>query len=154
MRALACTCSQPQTILHVWRGKGGLGEALLHSYQASENESVLSTKEITDRLERCRQTNNFKTYVVSLTDLVHWEITDNSLRSKNGESFEVRQFQIETTEREVMHWDQPLVASGADGQIILYAQEKNSVLHFLFCCRAEIGFREGLPVWSNDSGLG
>jgi len=125
-----------------WRGKGGLGEDLLSSYEASEKECVLSTKKIVDRLDRCRNIANFKTDIVRLTDLENWEITERSIRATVEADFEFRQFRIQTNEREVTHWDQPLAASNEEGQIILYAQEKKGVLHFLFNCRAEIGFHE------------
>ena len=125
-----------------WRELGGIGEALLHSYEAQEQDYALSTKDIIDRLDRCRDMANFTTKIVSISDLKHWEMTENVIRSTNEDSFEVRQFQVKTTEREVPHWDQPLVVSQEEGQVILYAQEKNGVLHFLFNCRAEIGFRE------------
>jgi oxidase EvaA len=125
-----------------WRDEGGVGEALLSSYEASEKECALSTKEIIDRLDRCQKTANFATAVVSLTDLAQWEMTERALRSINKSSFEVRQMEVVTSEREVNQWDQPLVTSGEEGQVILFAQKKNGILHFLFNCRAEIGFRE------------
>ncbi|MGB5636217.1 MAG: NDP-hexose 2,3-dehydratase family protein, partial [Waterburya sp.] len=126
-----------------WREIGGIGEALLHSYEAQEQDYVLSTQDIITRLDHCRDLASFTTKVVSINDLKHWEMTKNVLRGINEDSFEVRQFRVKTTEREVAHWDQPLVVSKEEGQVILYAQEKNGVLHFLFNCRAEIGFREG-----------
>lgn len=125
-----------------WRQLGGLGEALLGSYQAQEQDYALSTQDIIDKLEHCRNLANFTTKLVNLNDLKHWEMTENVIRSTKKDSFEVRQFQVKTTEREVPHWDQPLVVSEEEGEVILYAQEKNGVLHFLFNCRAEIGFRE------------
>ncbi len=124
-----------------WRGLGGIEEALLHSYEAQDY--ALSTQDIIARLDRCRDIASFTTKVVSISDLKHWEMTKNSIKATSEDSFEVRQFQVKTTEREVTHWDQPLIVSQEEGQVILYAQEKNGVLHFLFNCRAEIGFREG-----------
>lgn len=125
-----------------WRKLGGIGEALLDSYEAQEQDNVLFTQDIIDRLKRCRDMANFSTKLVNLNDLKHWEMTEDVIRSTKENSFEVRQFQVKTTEREVPHWDQPLVVSEEEGEVILYAQEKNGVLHFLFNCRAEIGFRE------------
>ncbi|WP_019509273.1 NDP-hexose 2,3-dehydratase family protein [Pleurocapsa sp. PCC 7319] len=125
-----------------WRELEGIGEALLNSYEAQEQDYALSSRDIIDRLEHCRNTAKFTTKIVSISDLKHWEMTENVIRSTNEDSFEVRQFQVKTTEREVAQWDQPLVVSEEEGEVILYAQEKNGVLHFLFNCRAEIGFRE------------
>ena len=125
-----------------WRELGGIGEALLDSYEAQEQDYALSNEDMIERLERCRNMANFTTQLVNLNDLKHWEMTENVIRSTKENSFEVRQFQVKTSEREVSHWDQPLVVSEEEGEVILYAQEKNGVLHFLFNCRAEIGFRE------------
>lgn len=49
---------------------------------------------------------------------------------------------MNTTEREVEHWDQPLVSSTEVGLAVLLCQEHRGVLHFLFNSNAEIGFSE------------
>ena len=125
-----------------WRSQGGIGEALLDSYEAKEQQFALSTQNVIDRLENCRNIANFTTELVSLKDLKNWKMTENVIKATETESFEVRQFEVKTTEREVARWDQPLVVSTEEGEVFLYAQEKNGVLHFLFNCRAELGFGE------------
>lgn len=125
-----------------WRDQGGLGEALLHSYETPEKKSACSTREIIARLYRLRSTAQFESSVLSLTELADWEMSENAIQSSIGRSLEVRHYKIESADREVSHWDQPLMASREQGWAILLCQERKGVLHFLFNCRAEIGFRE------------
>lgn len=125
-----------------WRHRGGPGEALLRSFEAPEDQSALSTTDIMERLRHLRATADFTTTVVGLTDLTGWEITDTAIRPVRREMFAVGQFAVETSEREVPRWDQPLVISPVEGQTVLLCQERGGVLHFLFNARPEIGFRE------------
>jgi len=125
-----------------WLGKGGLGEALIRSYETPEQSSASPTSEIVERLHRLQNTSQFVTLSLSLPELIDWEMTDKAIRPLNGTSLEVRQYAVDSTDREVNHWSQPLIASCIEGLAILFCQEKGGVLHFLFNCRAEIGFRE------------
>lgn len=125
-----------------WRGRGGLGEAFLRSFEAPDDESVLRASEIIDRLHRLRTTADFTAAVVGLTDLAGWEITDTAISPARRGAFDVRHFAIETSAREVTSWDQPLVASPVEGRALLLCQERAGVLHFLFDARPEIGFGE------------
>lgn len=124
-----------------WRNRGGLGEALLRSYETPEEKSECSTREVLDRLHLLRSMAQFEASVLSIPDLDLWEMTENAIRSTNGSSLEVRHYKVESADREVTHWDQPLMASRGQDHLILLCQEKDGVLHFLFNCRAEIGLR-------------
>jgi dTDP-4-dehydro-6-deoxy-alpha-D-glucopyranose 2,3-dehydratase len=125
-----------------WQGKGGLGETLLRSYEAPENLLVSSNEEIAGKLRQMRESFPFTAQVTSLSYTKEWEAgLASALLSPCG-SFEIRHFQVKTSEREVDFWDQPLIASATEGLTALLAGEIKGVLHFLFKCRAEIGFRE------------
>ncbi len=125
-----------------WRDQGGIGEALLRSYEAPEEKSECSTAEIIERLNRLRSAVQFEVAVLGIPELARWEMTDCAIRSTDGTALEVRQYSIESSAREVNCWDQPLMASRDRGHAILLCQEKGGVLHFLFNGRAEIGFRQ------------
>ena len=125
-----------------WSNQEGLGASLLSSYQAGESESVLLVQDILRKLDFCREVTDFQMSLVDLSVLSGWQVSETSISNIANAGFEVRHFRVSTSEREVSRWDQPLVASTAEGSAILLAQEKNGVLHFLFNCRAEIGFRE------------
>jgi len=114
----------------------------------------LPTTHIIERLRRLRSTAEFVPAVVSLTDLAAWEITDVAIRSTQRDTFAVRQFAVATTEREVTHWDQPLLASPVEGQAVLLCQERAGIVHFLFNARPEIGFRERFQYGPSIQDLG
>ena len=137
-----------------WSGRGGLGEAFLHSFDAPEDRCALPTTHIIERLRRLRSTAEFVPAVDSLTDLAAWEITDAAIRSTQRDTFAVRQFAVATTEREVTHWDQPLLASPVEGQVVLLCQERAGIVHFLFNARPEIGFRERFQYGPSIQDLG
>lgn len=125
-----------------WQGQGGLGEALLQSYEASPALHVSTDEEIVGRLSHLRNSFPFTTKVISLSYAEEWMSGRSPVLAGPGDSFDVRHFRVRTSEREVFCWDQPLIASNEEGLAVLLAQEVNGVLHFLFRCRAEIGFRE------------
>lgn len=125
-----------------WQKKSGLGEALFRSYEAPEHLHVSTDEEIAGRLRHMRESFPFAVRVISLSYAQEWMAGRVPVLSGPCGSFEVRHFQIRTSEREVDFWDQPLIASIEEGVAVLLAREINGVLHFLFRCSAEIGFRE------------
>lgn len=126
-----------------WRNQGGLGEALLRSYEATEQLQVSSDEAVARRLRQMRESLPFAARVISLSYAGEWIAGRAPVLAGPGDSFEVRHFRIKTSKREVGCWDQPLITSGAEGVVVLLAKEINGVLHFLFRCRAEVGFKEG-----------
>lgn len=137
-----------------WGRQDAFGEALWRSYTASESLALLPQAEILSRLEICRNSLPFRTQTIGLSDLSSWTLSDSSISNAGTYSLSIRQYDVSTTEREVEHWDQPLVTSAHEGLSALFCQEKNGVLHFLFNCRAEIGFREGFQYGPTVQDLG
>jgi oxidase EvaA len=135
-------------------GRDDLGEALSRSYAAGEDQAVFTRDEILARLESVRSDNRLQTEVVSLADLSSWEFSDAGISDIVANSFSIKQFAVSTTEREVNYWDQPLVTSTDEGSATLFCQEKRGILHFIFKCRREIGFREGLQYGPTIQDLG
>ncbi len=139
------------------RGEDDFAELLYHSYGAREDESFHTREVLLERLETARRDDDFITKTVSLDDLSGWELSEAGIASGEPGAFSIRQFEVSTTEREVEHWDQPLVASPEAGLAVLLCQEHRGVLHFLFNCSAEIGFREryqyGPTVLDSQCGL-
>lgn len=130
------------TPFYRWRGQGGLGEALLRSYEAPDELLVSSDEAVAARLRHLRNAFPFAAQVISLAYAEEWTAGRDRVLAGPYGSFEVRHFRVSTSEREVDCWDQPLIASSEEGLAILLAQEINGILHFLFRCRAEIGFTE------------
>ena len=126
-----------------WSGQGGLGESLLRSYRAGPSEQFEADAAIGERLDSIRRDHPFKVRVVPLDDRQGWlQGLEPRLLGPAG-SFDVRQVAVSCSEREVQSWDQPLVAQESEGTAVLMAREIKGVLHFLFRCRPEVGFREG-----------
>lgn len=126
-----------------WRGRGGFGESLLDSYRAGPQAGQSSDELILERLEQLRSAHPFTVSIVPLDEQVDWlEGRQHRLLGPAG-SFDVRQVAVSSSDREVRSWDQPIVAQEREGTAVLLASEFDGVLHLLFRCRAEIGFREG-----------
>jgi len=134
-----------------WQGRGGLGEALLRSYEAVDRAAV---GQAARQLQALRGQPALEVARVGLSELAGWEVTDRAIQASRPGSPAVRHFAVTTTEREVARWDQPLVASAAAGDVVLLGREQKGVLRFLFRARAEIGFREcfqcGPPIQDPD----
>jgi oxidase EvaA len=125
------------------RGQGGFGEALLRSWNAGPEAEQTTDAEILQRLEQLRAAHPFTVATVPLDDQVDWlDGSEPRLLGPAG-SFDVRQVAVSSSEREVRAWDQPIVAQEREGTAVLLAREFDGVLHLLFRCRAEIGFKEG-----------
>jgi dTDP-4-dehydro-6-deoxy-alpha-D-glucopyranose 2,3-dehydratase len=139
-----------------WKGKGGIGEMLLNSYETEENNACSPDRVIAGKLCSIRDAYPFTAKVISLSSFLG-DMNDNGhVFSDPHGGFDVRHFRVRTSEREVDAWDQPLVASTGEGEAVLLAKEMNGVLHFLFSCRAEIGFRECFqygPAIQNTGGV-
>ncbi|MGB5136095.1 MAG: NDP-hexose 2,3-dehydratase family protein [Prochlorococcaceae cyanobacterium] len=126
-----------------WHGRGGFGETLLRSYRAGPQAEHTSDAQVLDRLQQLRSTHPFSVSLVPLDDQEAWlEGRQPRLLGPAG-SFDVRQVAVSSSDREVRSWDQPIVAQEREGTAVLLAREFDGVLHLLFRCRAEIGFREG-----------
>jgi oxidase EvaA len=126
-----------------WHGQGGIGESLLRSHAAPAGQAHSSEVTILAALEQLRQAYPFQVRTVSLDRELDWlEGRQPRLLGPAG-SFDVRQVAVRSSEREVQSWDQPIVAQERQGTAVLLGRHVNGVLHLLFRCRAEIGFREG-----------
>jgi oxidase EvaA len=137
-----------------WRGADCLGEALLRSFESPEEQADVSLEIIIHRLERVRGAATFEARIVSLDDLTDWEIDEAGLTSRRPGMFGIRYFSINTTQREVPQWDQPLAVMERLGEAILLCQERRGILHFLFRASGEIGFREKVQYGPTIQDLG
>lgn len=128
-----------------WSGSGTFGEKLLQSYRASEDRSRSLDSELYAQLEELRRSIRIEAERVPLRDLAGWRVTEGGISSDHA-TFDVRLMSVSVGDREVERWDQPLLASSQEDDIILYCQMHNDVLHFLFAASPEIGFRDGVQL--------
>ncbi|MDX1439612.1 MAG: NDP-hexose 2,3-dehydratase family protein [Rubricoccaceae bacterium] len=130
-----------------WENQEGFGNDLLQSYHSP---GKLGDEEIEATLASFY---NGETEVVGLTDLRSWIMSGEAIQRSDGTGFQVRQFDVTTTQREVEHWDQPLMALDKPGKAILLCRMHKGVLEFGFRPRHEIGFLDGAqygPAIQND----
>ncbi len=128
-----------------WRRQGGFGEALLESFAPGIEEPLQVQRDVEKTcrwLSEIRQRFPFGTMTVPLHSLQGWRIEDRSIHDANKGAYGVRHYRIETSEREVESWDQPLVVAPGEGTATLLCQYRCGILRFLFSGRAEPGLRE------------
>ena len=87
--------------------------------------------------------NDGETEVVGLGDLEGWTFADEGIQRDDATGFRVCHFDVTTTQREVDHWDQPLVTVRKNGNAVLLCRERDGILEFGFRPRHEIGFPNG-----------
>jgi len=127
-----------------WRGKGGVGEALLGSLAAGENREENSLDDILAFLEEERRKNRISITCKLLQNLNGWSLDGEKIEHRDASSFVIRAFRVFAPHREVADWDQPLVQDPGKGIMVLASQRKNGVLHFLLKTSREIGFLENV----------
>jgi len=128
----------------LWRGHGGFGEALLDSLFAINGECELPTSAILGILERLRKKTPLGPAGCSLAKLAGWNLNADRLVDEEEKLFEVRGYRVHAPDREITHWDQPLVRDLGQGEVLLACQLRNGILHFLLRPSWEMGFLEGI----------
>ncbi len=127
-----------------WRSRGGFGEALFESLFAINDKCVLPMADILAFLKRLRAKAPPGPAGCSLTNLAGWNLNDERLVDEEEKLFEVRGYRVQAPDREITHWDQPLVRDLGLGKVLLACQIRNGILHFLLRPSWEMGFLEGV----------
>ena len=133
-----------------WRGRGGWGEGLLESLLAPDEMAESPFDLLPRALEEFRGSIDVAVGLVPLHELREWKIDGGAIRDVSSRRFEVAGFRVHAPDREVPAWDQPLVRDLAEGEVVLAAQRRKRVLHFLLRPSIEVGFREKAqygPSW-------
>lgn len=71
-----------------------------------------------------------------------WQMEGHEIVDRDRSRLRVAQYEVWAPEREVKHWDQPLVQSLDVGHAVLLCQVQQGVLRFLFAPSLEVGFVE------------
>ena len=125
-----------------WRGHGGFGEALLHSYLADDASSERSLAELQNWIARERARHHLHAERIALDKIPGWRLADGALADAEAQRFAVRQFRVTARDREVQSWDQPLIDSTGEGVAALLCQRRGGILHFLLHAALEPGNSE------------
>ncbi len=127
-----------------WRGRGGFGEALSESLLAINGECELPISDILAFLERLRGKAPAAPANCSLAKLAGWNLDEERLIDEEEKLFEVRGYRVHAPDREITHWDQPLVRDLGQGKVMLACQMRKGIIHFLLRPSWEMGFLEGV----------
>jgi len=117
-------------------------QALRESWLAGDDEAALGTSAIVSHLGDTRRSTRGTVQIVPLEQLDGWFRDEGGVISTTRTAFSVRQFSVETADREVPRWDQPLIVSHGTGHAYLLCQRRNGILHFLLRPSVEVGFQE------------
>jgi oxidase EvaA len=101
-------------------------------------------------LEEFRGSIDIAVDLVPIRALRGWRANGGGIRDVRSQRFEVGGFRVHAPDREVPAWDQPLVRDLGEGEVVLAAQRRQGVLHFLLRPSLEVGFREKAqygPSW-------
>lgn len=94
--------------------------------------------EIKNKLKTIRSKLNHPE-VVDIRTLKNWKLKKYGLIGTNDSSFSVKQISVRAENREVKHWDQPIISSNGVGYVDLLCAYVGGVLQFLFIPYAEPG---------------
>lgn len=74
-----------------------------------------------------------------LRTISDWELTDDALRHKDGRFFRAIWVDVEISNREVAHWQQPLIEPVREGIIAFIVKPIRGITHFLVQAKLECG---------------
>ncbi len=123
-----------------WRTKGGFGEALLESFEVSDDKAENSKATLEAWIEERRKLHAFSAEITTLASLKRWQCANGEISCREGGSFAIRGFNIQALDREVSRWHQPLIDSPRAGVVSLLCQRRKGIIHFLIQATREIGY--------------
>jgi oxidase EvaA len=149
-RSLLATCPWPVLArggqpFARWAGTDGFGERLYHSYRLRSARGE-TPRDVIAWLGAQRIAYGFDVRLMPIDQLGTWQMDDWRIFSAAHPGLEVRHVRVQSSEREVGLWDQPLIAADSEGTATLLCQERAGGLRFLFVARAEPGFDERVQL--------
>lgn len=120
-----------------------------HGLKYLLNESYYhkgSSTRIFEVLEELQNRNKYHFKIKDLDKLRNWRFNEDVIIDDDQVECVVKGFRVSATDREVSHWEQPLVHNLGLGKVVLYCQKKDGLLKFLLNAQIIIGRDEAL-VW-------
>jgi oxidase EvaA len=121
-------------------------EKLLKSWSKLSGVSFTQTVEARAWLEDIRRKNPLIVEEIPLSKLDGWDITDTRITREDRTQYSIIHLAVESDEREVFSWDQPIVSTHQQGLTGLVCQEFEGVLHVLFEASPQIGNHQGAEL--------
>ncbi len=118
---------------------------------AAVSYKTKSERDIVDRaqrmLRRLRDQIALDVELCGLRNLAGWSVGDSTIKGANGNgALVVKHYRVHAPEREKTDWDQPLVSSTDEDEILLIAQVRRGVLRFLLMPSVEVGLTGGVEL--------
>lgn len=76
---------------------------------------------------------------IPLKDIKEWVMDGNTIRHKHNKYFTVIGVTVETENREVVSWDQPMIKAAQEGIAAFIVKKINGIYHFLVQAKLEAG---------------
>lgn len=109
--------------------------ALQKSYKTSRPQVIEKLKKQLTRAQELVQ----EPTKIDIDKLPGWQITPRGLKHETDGHFTVEHIKVNAYGREVAHWDQPIINSTTDGQVVLLCGRQDGQLVFLICFQEEVG---------------
>jgi len=123
------------------KGESEFRRLMRMSYGPAVQGSVADIAEPMALLHRLRASNQVACVPCPLTDLREWVIGHDHIRCQSeSNEFDVADYEVEAPDREVQRWDQPLVRSLRQEEVIIFARVVGERLEFLLRGSFEPGF--------------
>lgn len=129
----------------------GFGRDLRSSYTAEAD--IISLQKLEEEIASFRS-KVARPEIIDLEKLKGWNLKKEL--SRENSPFKVKQIKVLVKSREVPEWDQPIIDSFSEGEVILQCAKKNGTLYFLFKMNAEPGLyhkAELTPTFVREPGV-
>ena len=121
-----------------WRNRGGFGEALLQSFEHSQEPG-----DVLAALSCRRARTSIRLERISLHSLHNWRVDSRGvIPSTPKAARSVQLFSVSAFDREVLNWCQPLLVGSGENRIALVSAFVSGTLRFLLRLSIEPGFVE------------
>ena len=112
---------------------------LVNSIRYNKKDGLSDIEDIHHWLNNLKKEQFSTVKKMPLSALKGWEITDSEIANHSDNEFTVFNIDVRAPDREVHHWDQPILSSNDPGILCLFCKNINNILHFLIQAKAEPG---------------
>lgn len=110
----------------------------LNSAQIGSN-SLYSDQELISWITELKSKNEVKKRIIPIDSLSYWNFTEDGIDHKEERYFKIKWVNVMISNREVIHWDQPILEPKDQGIVAFIVKEIDGVLHFLVQAKFEGG---------------
>ena len=114
-----------------------IGMALFASEGCVEGE--MSIDSVLHRVSELKSRYELIVDKIPLKDVSSWSVSEHDIARKDRKFFRILGVNVTIANREVSTWCQPIVQPMQEGLCVLFAQNRNGVLHFLMQAKVECG---------------